>query len=87
MIDELEQYRRKVDEVDDLILKALTERVEICVAIGLVKKKLGRRIKDVDRENEIYDRVKEKSVKLGLNSLRVEAVYREIVNMCSAVQE
>ena len=87
MMDELEQYRKKVDELDDLILKALTERVKICMTIGLVKKKQGRRIRDVSRENEVYNRVKEKSVELGLDSLKVEAVYREIVNMCSAVQE
>jgi len=87
MMDELENYRKKVDEVDDLILKALTERVKICVAIGLVKKKRGRRVKDVSREKEVYKKVRERSIELGLDSLRVEAVYREIVNMCSAVQE
>ena len=87
MMDELERYRRKVDEVDDLILKALTERVKVCMAIGLVKKKRGRDVRDVAREKEVYKRVKEKSAELGLDSLKVEAVYREIVNMCSAVQE
>lgn len=87
MMDELEQYRRKVDEVDDLILKALAERVKICMAIGLVKKKRGRSVRDVSREKEVYKRVKEKSVELCLDSQKVEALYREIVNMCSAVQE
>ncbi len=87
MMDELERYRRKVDEVDDLILNALTERIKICMAIGLVKKKRGRSVRDISREEEVYKRVKEKSIELGLDSLKVEAVYREIVNMCSAVQE
>lgn len=87
MMDELERYRRKVDEVDDLILKALTERVKLCIAIGVVKKKHGSRVRDVSREREVYKRVKEKSYELGLDPLKVEAVYREIVNMCSAVQE
>jgi chorismate mutase len=84
---ELERYRKKVDEVDDLILKALTERVKICMAIGLVKKKRGMQVKDASRENEVYKRVKERSAELGLDTQQVEAVYREIVNMCSAVQE
>jgi len=86
-MDELERYRKKVDEVDDLILKALTERVKACVAIGLVKKKRGMHVKDVTRENEVYERVKEKCAEFGLDFRLVEAVYREIVNMCSAVQE
>ncbi len=87
MMDKLEQYRKKVDECDDVILKALTERVKICVAIGLVKKKHGKSVRDISRENEVYKRVRKKSVELGLDSLKVEAVYHEIVNMCSAVQE
>ena len=87
MIDEIERYRKKIDEIDDLILKALTDRVRVCMAIGLAKKKRGIQVKDAVREMEVYKRVKEKSIELGLNAQQVHAVYREIVNMCSAVQE
>ena len=86
-MDKLEQYRKQVDRVDELILKALAERAKICVAIGEVKKKRGVAIRDVSRENDVYKSVKIKSVEFGLDPLQVEAVYREIVNMCSAVQE
>ena len=86
-MDELELYRKQVDQIDDLILKALTERVKICMAIGLVKKKRGIPIKDLSRENDVYRKVKENSTEFGLDSQKVEAIYREIVNMCSAVQE
>ena len=86
-MDALEQYRKQVDQVDGLILKALAERAKICRAIGLVKKRRGMPVRDVSRENEVYKSVKEKSVEFGLDPLQVEAVYREIVNMCSAVQE
>jgi chorismate mutase len=47
----------------------------------------GMPVRDVSRENEVYNSVKEKSVEFGLDPLQVEAVFREIVNMCSAVQE
>jgi len=87
LLDELELYRKEVDQVDELILKALTERVKICMAIGLVKKKRGMPVRDVSRENDVYEKVKEKSAKLGLDSQKVEELYREIVNICSAVQE
>jgi len=86
-MDELEQYRKQVDRVDGLILKALAERAKICAAIGEVKKKRGIAIRDISRENEVYTSVKEKSVEFGLDPLQVEGVFREIVNMCSAVQE
>ena len=79
--------RKKVDEIDEQILNALYERAKTCRAIGLVKKKKGMPVRDVTRENEVYKRVKEKAVEFHLNPVQVEAVYREIVNMCSAVQE
>ena len=87
MMDELEHYRKQIDRVDELILRALAERARICIAIGEVKKKQGIPVRDVSRENEVYKIVREKSVEFGLHPLKVEAVYREIVNMCSAVQK
>jgi chorismate mutase len=86
-MDEIQQLRKKVDDVDELILNALNERTKICKAIGLAKKKKGMPVRDPSRENEVYQRVKKKAVEFHLNPLQVEAVYREIVNICSAVQE
>jgi len=86
-MNEIKQLREKVDQIDEQILNALSERAKICSAIGLVKKKNGMQVRDISRENEIYKRVKEKAVEFHLDPLQVEAVYREIVNMCSAVQE
>jgi len=86
-MEELVQHRKKVDKVDDLILKALNERAKICRDIGLEKKRKGIPVRDTLRETEVYNRVKKKAVEFGLNPLQVEAVYREIVNMCCDVQE
>jgi len=84
---ELSKLRKKIDEIDDQILLALCERVKVCKAIGDAKKKQSMPIRDLSRESEVFKRIKEKSAKIGLNAGQVEAVYREIVNMCSAVQE
>ncbi len=84
---DISKLRKKVDAVDDQILMALSERVKICKAIGDAKKDQGMPIKDVSRENEVYKRIKEKSMQFQLDSVQIERVYREIVNMCSAVQE
>jgi chorismate mutase len=86
-MEEIPKLRKKVDEIDDQILSALRERARICKVIGSAKKKQDMPIKDSLRENEIYKRLKEKSAQFGLDSTQVEAVYRQIVNMCSAVQE
>ena len=86
-MDDIPKLRKKVDEIDDQILMALCERVKICKAIGDAKKKQGMPIRDSSRENEVYRRIKEKSAQCQLNPAQIERVYREIVNMCSAVQE
>ena len=86
-MDEIPKLRKQVDAIDDQILAALCERVKVCKAIGTAKKKQGKPVRDVTRENEVYMRIKEKATQLGLSSGQVEAVYREIVNMCSTVQE
>ena len=87
MIDELLQLRGKVDRVDDQILNALKERTEICRSIGSIKKENGIPVKDLYREGEIFERIREKAKGFSLDPERVEAVFREIVIMCSAVQE
>ncbi len=84
---EILKLRQRIDEIDDQILMALCVRVKVCEEIGLAKKMQGKPIRDVARENEVYKRIRAKGIKLGLNASQVEAVYREIVNMCSAVQE
>ncbi len=84
---EIPKLRKNVDEIDDQILTALCERVKICKAIGAAKKKQGKPVRDVSRENAVYKRIHAKGAELGLDTGQVEAIYREIVNMCSAVQE
>ena len=86
-MDEIQKLRKKVDELDDQILKALCDRVKVCKAIGDAKRKQGMQIRDSSRENEVYRRIKEESVQFQLDPVQIERVYREIVNMCSAVQE
>jgi len=86
-MNDIPKLRKKVDEIDDQILKALCERVKVCKAIGDAKKKQSMPIRDSSRENEVYKSIKEKSVQCQLDPTQIERVYREIVNMCSGVQE
>jgi chorismate mutase len=86
-MDELKQLRKQVDSVDEQLLQLLSQRVQICRAIGSIKKRQGLPVQDSRREQEVYQQVKAKAAQLGLNPAQIEAIYREIVNMCSAVQE
>jgi chorismate mutase len=87
MQEDIAKLRAKIDEIDDQILHSLSERVKVCKAIGAAKRKQKMPVRDQSRENEVYLRVKEKSKNFGLNETQIELLYREIVNMCSAVQK
>ncbi len=86
-MDKIVQLRKEVDAIDEQILGALGERAKICREIGCLKKKERLQVRDSTRENQVYKHVKARAVEFGLDSQQLEAVYREIVNMCSAVQE
>jgi chorismate mutase len=86
-VEEIKQLRKKIDEVDEQILQSLSKRTEICRSIGLVKNKHGIPIQDFPRENNLYARMRERAAELGLDPSYVEVIYRQIVNMCSAVQD
>ncbi|MCW4008841.1 MAG: chorismate mutase [Candidatus Bathyarchaeota archaeon] len=86
-MEEIQQLRKSIDELDEQILLLLSKRVEICRSIGAVKRKHGLPIKDLPRENDVYARVRKKAEELGVDAAWVERIYQQIVNMCSAIQE
>jgi chorismate mutase len=86
-MDNLESLREKVDAVDDQILRDIVQRVKICRAIGELKKQQGKPVHDIHREAQVFERVKERAELLKLDPVITERLYREIVNMCSSVQE
>ncbi len=86
-MQEIRQLRQRIDEVDEQILQSLNRRAEICRSIGLVKERHGIPIQDFPRENDVYIHVRKKAGELGLDPSHAEAVFRQIVNMCTAVQD
>ena len=86
-MEDIQKLRKRIDEIDEQILRLLGERAEICRSIGLLKKEQGMPMTDASRENEVYAKVRVKATDFSLDSNEAEAVYRQIVNMCSSVQE
>ena len=87
MTEDIQKLRKKIDEIDENILHFLGERSEICRSIGLLKKESGIPIVDPIRESEVFNNIKGKAPDFGLDADQVEAIFRQIVNMCSSIQE
>jgi chorismate mutase len=86
-MEDIKKLRRRIDEIDEQILRFLGERSEICRSIGILKKDNEMPIIDPYRENQVYRNIREKASDFGLDAEQVEAIYRQIVNMCSSIQE
>ncbi|MDR1992944.1 MAG: chorismate mutase [Nitrososphaerota archaeon] len=86
-MDKIEVLRGKIDVIDEQILQAIEQRMEICRAIGELKKQQDKPIYDNLREAKVFRRVKNHAEQLKLDPLQIERIYREIVNMCSSVQQ
>jgi len=80
--EEIHPHREKIDKLNDEIVEKIVERVESALAIGRIKKKHGKQVVDVGREQAIFDMMKEKATESGLDPVSVERVFREIIRLC-----
>jgi chorismate mutase / prephenate dehydratase len=57
----LRESRRNLDLLDQKLLTLLNRRLRISLEIGKIKKGIGKKIYDAEREKEILDRLKRKN--------------------------
>lgn len=83
-MEKIENLREDIDKIDDKIVDLLNMRAKLVVEIGNLKKKIRIKILQPQREKEILERVKKKSILL--KSTSIEAIWKEILNACRIVQ-
>jgi len=86
-MERMSSLRKRIDEIDEQILRLLKERVDICENIGMIKREQEIPVRDRQRENKQYTRMTKLASKLGLNPQEVRAVYQEIIAMSIRAQE
>lgn len=57
----LRKNRRNLDLLDQKLLTLLNRRLRISLEIGKIKKRIGKKVYDAQREKEILDRLKRKN--------------------------
>jgi chorismate mutase len=86
-MEKISPLRKRIDKIDEQILRFLKERIDICENIGTIKREHELPVKDPNRENEQYMCIMELASKLGLDPQEVRAVYQEIIAMSIRAQE
>jgi len=82
----IEDYRERIDALDEQIASLLNERARLAAQIGEQKREQGREAYDPAREQAVLERMGAKAVS-PLKAEHLRAVYREILSACRAVQK
>jgi chorismate mutase-like protein len=75
----LEQLRKRIDVLDDRILRLLSDRAGLALQVGQVKKSQGKRVFDPKREREVLHRIAAAN-RGPLSATAVKRIFQEIVH-------
>lgn len=79
MTQNLEESRKEIDNIDDEIISLLSKRKGVSKKIAEIKKELNKPIFDKDREQQILERLKDKSKEKDLDENFIISLYNIIL--------
>ena len=82
----LEDLRRKIDEIDTRIVELIAERQRVSEEIGQGKQETNRRIEDRERELTVLQNVRTMARAKNIRPSDVESIYRQIIDASKKVQ-
>ena len=82
----LEDLRKKIDEADAKIARLIAERIRIAEEIGGEKKKQGKQIQDIAREEKVLENVRSIAWEENINQEGIESIYRQIMTVSKSVE-
>jgi len=77
--------RKELDLINQKLLILLNQRLRIALEIGKVKKEMGKKIHDAEREKEILDRLKRKN-RGPLKEEDLRKIFTTIMKVCRQSQ-
>jgi chorismate mutase len=77
--------RKELDLINQELLTLLNRRLRITLEIGKVKKEMGKKIYDTEREKEILDRLKRKN-RGPLEEEDLRKIFTTIIKVCRQSQ-
>jgi chorismate mutase/prephenate dehydratase len=75
----LEELRKKIDEIDNQLVKLLNERAQVVVKIGTLKTKTDKPVYSPDREKDVFARIT-RANKGPLPDRCLIAIWRELMS-------
>jgi chorismate mutase len=82
---EIADWRTKIDELDEQIVKLISERAAAAVAIGKLKQESAAPIYEPNRERVVFAHVRD--INPGpLSGVQVQDIYERIMDVMRALQ-
>ncbi len=87
MNTELGEIRKKLDKIDNILIKLLAERQSYMPAVAKYKKENNLPLTHSKREKEILDAKKQMAEELGLDNIFIESIFKLIFKSSKTVQK
>ncbi|HEY4358202.1 MAG TPA: chorismate mutase [Acidobacteriaceae bacterium] len=82
---EIADWRKKIDELDEQLVRLLNERATAAVAIGEIKRKGAAPIYEPKREQQVYEHIR--SVNSGpLADIQIQDIYERVMDVMRSLQ-
>ncbi len=82
----LEELRKKIDEADAKIVKLIAERMRIAEKIGEEKRKQGKQIEDIAREQLVLENVRRLAREEKISQENAENIFQQIITASKSVE-
>ena len=82
----LDDLRKKIDEIDNRIVELISERIRVAEDIGQDKKEKNRLIEDRERERRVLKHVRELARDNNISPGDIEGIYRQIIEVSKKIQ-
>lgn len=86
-MEKLEKLRKKIDKLDEKLLKLLARRLFLSKKIGEIKKDKNLKIKQIEREKEITKRMLNFGKKFGIKKKFVLSLIRLLLEESRELQK
>ena len=81
----IEDWRRRIDEIDRKLLELLNERSRCAIEIGKLKRAENVRVYDPERERDILRRMKEQN-QGPLDEEGLQRLFERVIDECRRIE-
>jgi chorismate mutase / prephenate dehydratase len=81
----IEDWRKRIDQIDEKLLELLNERSRCAIEIGKIKRAQNVRVYDPEREREIVRRMKQQNSG-PLDEEGLQRLFERVIDECRRIE-